>query len=137
MSCFELRIAHRGPEPMADVPSRMQRGSFAEEHAPNLARRNAFLALQHRVEDLKPSKQGDFRVLENCSRRQRETIGVPASTLRIGALPFPRQGNVVDRLGLATTRASGTVRPAPHDQKLPASVLVGKPFHQLVERHHA
>lgn len=134
---LEVWIVHRGAESMAKIPCGMKRRLFTKKHPSNLARRNAFLTLKDRVENLEPSKQGNFRVLENRSRRQRKTVGVSAPALGIGAFPFPRLRNVVNRLRLSASRTSRTVRPAPHNQELATSVFVRKLRHQFVEGHRA
>jgi hypothetical protein len=134
----ELRIAHRSAKPMAHVPSCVKRRSFAEKHSAKLARRDTFFALKDRVKDLKPRHQRMLRILEDRSNEKREAIAVTASTLRIRALPTPRERlERVYGLALAATRAmDDAIRPAALKEEFPTSILIGKLRHQLLKRHH-
>jgi hypothetical protein len=134
---LEVRIVHGRTQAMADVPSGMERRSFAKEHPANLTRRNALFALEHRVKNLEPSQKRHLGILENRSSRQREAIGVSAPAFRIRALPFPSLRDVVNRLELPAARASRpAVSPTPKKQEVFAGVLSRKRDHQLLERHH-
>jgi len=134
---FEVMVLHRSAQAMADVPRGMERRRLAKEHPSNLARRDALFALEHCVKNLEPSQQGNLGILENRSSGQRETVSVPAPAFRIRAFPFPRQRNVIDRLGFSAARAARmTVRPAAEKQKVAARIFCRERFHQLLERHH-
>src|SRR6266851_6171413 len=93
---LKVGIDHASPQPMAHVPSRARRGLFAEEHAANLARRNALLALEHRVENLEPSHERMLGILEYRPCRNRKSVGVATPTSDIRTLPFPRLRDLVD-----------------------------------------
>ena len=134
---LELRIVHRRAQAMADVPRGMQRRLLTEEHPAHLSSRDAFLALEHRVENLEPSQKRNLGVLENRSNVEREAVSISRPTLSVGAFPLPRQGDVVDGFALLAARASGLpVRPATPEQELSASVFGRKLFHQLLECLH-
>ncbi len=134
----EVFVVHRGAEPMGHIPSGAERRGFLEKHAPELERRNTFLALDDRPQHLEPNSQRILGVLENGSADEREPIGVPASAIFVGTLPLPRLIDVVDEIRLTaawTTRMP--VRPATVEQILPTSVFVGEAFHQFAEARHA
>jgi hypothetical protein len=134
---LEVRIVHRGAEPMRHVPSRAHRSGLIEIHAPKLERRNPFFGRQYSPENFEPNVERAFSVLEDRSSREREPIGIAFSTVLIRALPFPRLIDVVDELAFVAARTNGAIRPTPHHQVFPTSVLVGKVRHELSEIHHA
>jgi hypothetical protein len=134
---LEIRVLHRSAQAMAEIPSSVKRRRLTKKHPSNLTCRDALFALEHGVENLEPSQQRNLRVLENGSSGQRETIGVPAPAFRIRAFPFPRQRDVVNRLGFPASRTVWvTIWPASHKQELTTRILCWERFHQLLERHH-
>jgi hypothetical protein len=134
---LKFRVLHGGAQPVAEIPSSMEGRRFAKEHPSDLPRGNALLTLKHRIQDLKPRQQWNFRVLKDGSGSHRKAISISTSASRIRAFPLPRQRNVVNRLGFTATRTSRAVRPTTHNQELAASIFIGKAGHQLVKRHHA
>jgi len=107
---LKVGIAHPGPEPMAHVPRcRVRRSNLALD----LLSADSLFAVQHRVEHFKPSRERILGVLENCTCRDRETIGVPAPAFDVRALPMPRHRDSVDSLGLTATRAPNNLWPTP------------------------
>lgn len=113
----ELRITHPSPQAMAHVPSRRIRGANLTL---NLHGADALLAVQHRVQHFKPRCERVLGVLEDRSRRDREAVGVSASAFEIRAFPVPRHSDLVNRFGLAASRASDSLRPAPFLEELTA-----------------
>jgi hypothetical protein len=116
----------------------MQGRTLTKKHAAKLSRRNAFLALKYRVENLEPRFERDIGILENCADEDGEPIGVSAPTGFIRALPFPRLSDLVNRLRLAATRALNfAVWPTAILKESTASGFVGERRHKLLEGHHA
>jgi hypothetical protein len=132
---LEIVIPHASPKPMADEPCGMQGRALAEEHAPNLTGRNAFQALEHRVENLEPSHKRDVGIFENRADQNRESIGI----CRVAFLANPIEGPGFKGVNLfvPAARAAHTVRPTAILQVLTAARFVGKRRHELLEGHHA
>jgi hypothetical protein len=131
---LESIVFHSGPQTMANVPRGMQRRALAEEHAPDLARRNALQALQHRVENLEPRHERHVRILKHGADQNRKPIG------RIAALlADPMEGLGLERpnLFIAATRAFDGIRPASIRKVLTARRFIGEGRHELLESHHA
>jgi hypothetical protein len=132
---LEIWIVHRSAQTMAHIPSRLV--GLASDLPLNLECADAFLGIEHLPEHFKPNLERVLCILENCSRRERESVGVALAASLIRAFPFPWQRDVVNRVGLPAARTPwATVRPAPKKQEVFASLIGRKGFHQLAERHH-
>jgi len=112
------------------------RGIFAEHHAMNLERADAFLRGQHQVSDLEPKVQLDFGVLKDRAGDDREAIAVTLvagnglASLLIETLsaalahPIERASLEREDFTVAAARASNfAVRPA-HLNEERAALLV-------------
>ena len=135
---LEIVIPHTSAEPMADVPSGVQRRTLAKEHPSNLTRRNALQALQHRVENFEPSNERHVCVLENRADEHGESIGRVVLIGLVAAEPIegPRLGSV-DLSVPALWAFHLSVRPATIRQISTARRFIGKGRHELLEGHHA
>jgi hypothetical protein len=134
---LEAIVLHARAEPMAYIPSRMQRRLVAKEHRANLAGRDAFLALQHDVKNLEPCYERDVGILENRPNQNRKAIGRALRRAAFHALPSERLRGAFIDLGIGATRTLRAGRPAAQSQISAASGLVGKGRHELLERLHS
>lgn len=133
---LEAVVVHRRAEPMADEPSGMCRRSLAKEHAPNLESRNAFFALQHRVEHLEPRQERDVGILENRPDENGEAIRVGVLIGLVPALPMEGSRRALIDLVVAADRALWARRPSPQRQVSPAGRFVRESRHQFLEGLH-
>lgn len=132
----EIVVIHRGAEPMANVPSRMRRRAFPEEHAANLARRYAFLRLEHRVENFEPRRNWNVRIFEDGPDQNRKPIGIGVLVGLRAALPRERPRTAFVNLSVSAKRTLRSGRPTAQREICPASGFVGERRHKLLERLH-
>ena len=135
---FEIFVLHASAEPVADIPSGIQRGTLTEKRPAKLTGRNALFALQYGVENLEPGYERDVSVLENSSDRNREPIGRSLGRSALHTLPMegPCRSAFVN-FGIVAARAARAVRPATHRQICPASRFIEEGRHKFLEGHHA
>jgi hypothetical protein len=133
---LEAVILHTSAEPMANIPGGMQGRRIAKEDAANLAGRNTFLTLQHRVEHLEPCFERDVCILKHSPDQNRKAIGRFMEIGFVSAEPIKGPCRAFIDLGIAATWALRAGRPAPQGQIGPASSLIGKRRHELLERRH-
>lgn len=126
----EVRILHRSAEPVAQIPSRLI--GTRSDLPMNLEGANALLAVEHRIQNLKPRSQRILRVLHDGAGQQRETIAAIAA---LRTLPVARTLQRVHLL-IRATRALNASRPAMGEDILTAGFFRGERFHQLFQRHH-
>jgi hypothetical protein len=125
----EFFVLQRRPDAMADVPSGFVRAEA--DIALHLASAHTLLGGQHEVDHAKPVAKVNVRVFENRAYQMREAIRAAFAAIR--ALPFEFHGLKRVDVFRATARAMNTLGPAPHYQKVVASLLVWK---QLIELFH-
>jgi hypothetical protein len=128
---FRLRL----DQCSADFVGHGERGFVrTEAHVPlNLERANSLLAGEHQVNDAEPFAEGLIRVLENRSGDMGEAI--TGARVAFVALPLVDHRGDGENLVIATARACNAVRPAPSDEVLPASFLIGKHRLKLTDSH--
>lgn len=129
----EIRIIHRGTQPVPYVPGRMSGGALAEEHTPQLQRRYALLALEHRVQHFEPSQEWNVSVLEDGADQYGEPIWITV----IPALPSEGSCRALVDFCVTAARAARAIRPSAHCQISFASGLIRKGRHKFLEGHHA
>jgi hypothetical protein len=127
----ELRVLHGRAQAHAHVPSGLV--GCATNLALNLHRANAFLGVENLPENLEPSLERVFGVLEDCPADDAETI-----VFAKFAKPVKRPRDEFVGSGITATRAFHyTILPAPFEQELLAGFVRRKTRHQFAERHHA
>lgn len=126
----EILILHRRTEPMAEIPSGLI-GTRANLPV-NLESANALFAIEHRIENLKPSRQRVLCVLHNSPSEQGKPI---AGLAAFGTLPVALALQLVYIL-VGTARTSNAIRPAMLENVGPAGFFGMEGFHQLLQRHH-
>jgi hypothetical protein len=131
---LEIWIVHGCSQAVAHIPSRLV--GLAADLPLNLECADTFLGIEHLPEHFEPNFQGVLGVLENRSRRERETVGVTLPAGLVRALPFPCKRDVVDRFGLPASRTCRAIRPTPKEEKFSTGFISRESFHQLSERHH-
>jgi len=128
----EIRVLHRGAQPMAHVPGRLVRSGT--DLPLNLEGAYALLGIEYLPENLKPNSQRIFGVLEDSSHGYRKSIGRIATNF---ADPIERLPVESADLFIPASRATNdTIRPAVIHEKLLAGRFIWKGVDQLFERHH-
>jgi hypothetical protein len=133
----KLFIVDGGTQPMTDIPSGVQGGGLAEKHPPKLTRGNAFLALEHRVENFEPSRQRNVGIFKHSASDYRETVRVAMFVGFVPALPMKRTRRTLVDLRVTALRADRARRPTAHGQINTAGGFIRERGHELLEGHHA
>jgi hypothetical protein len=100
---------------MAHVPGSLVRP--APDDSLDLQGANAFLALKHQVDDLKPCLERIVRIFKNRLGKDRETITVPSATCCSLADPVKRAGLQCIPFVIVAAKTLHTVRLASFLQK--------------------
>lgn len=126
----KVGILHRSAKPVAEIPRGLV-GTGADLPV-NLESAHALLAVEHRIENLKPRSQRILGVFHDSAGQKREAV---ASLAALRALPVSRTLQRVHFL-VAATRALNARRPAMGKDVLTAGFFRRERFHQLLQRHH-
>jgi len=127
---LELRVFHRGSQPMAHVPRRLV--CTAPDLALNLECADALFAVQDLPENLEPSFERILGVLENRAADDAEAVVLAGL-----AKPMERpRFQDINFVAIATRALDDAISPAVIQHELFAGFVGREGFHQFAERHH-
>lgn len=121
-------VLHGGANAMAHIPGRAV-GPAANDPL-DLQGANAFLALQHQINDLEPGLERIVRVFKDRARNHGEAVAVPSATILRFADPMKRAALERKHLSVLAAWAVDAIRPTALLQEFLAGVFV------LELRHH-
>jgi len=128
----ERTILHGRPNPMAHIPGRAV--VAASDLAMDLQGTDAFLALRHQVNDLKPRSQWIVGVLKDRLGDDREPIAITSAAGLGLAHPMKRLALQFIDFGVVAAWAGYAVRPSLLLQELLTCLFGGEPMHQRGQR---
>jgi hypothetical protein len=122
-----INVLHQSDaDAVAHIPSGFQ--GTKSHIAPNLASTYPLFASQHQMNDAEPITERLIRIFEYRPSNMRKAVAVGRALF---ALPMPFTGRKIVNGGIAATRATDALRPAPRDQVSPASLFVREQFFEL------